>query len=96
MKTYGGSGCVDSVSLTSARVGGEWSASRPGRFIPEEEAPGTNFYRGLGGLQSRSERCGEMKESSFPHRDSNSDPLLIQLVGSRYTDCAVPVLYTAR
>jgi hypothetical protein len=23
--------------LTSALVGGEWSASRPGRFIPEKE-----------------------------------------------------------
>jgi hypothetical protein len=28
--------------LTSALVGGEWSASRPGRFTPWERAPGTH------------------------------------------------------
>jgi hypothetical protein len=27
--------------LTSELDGGEWSASRPGRFIPEERSPGT-------------------------------------------------------
>jgi hypothetical protein len=29
--------------LTSALVGGEWSVSRPGRFIPGERAPGTHW-----------------------------------------------------
>jgi hypothetical protein len=28
-------------SLASALRGGEWSASRPGRFTPRERAPGT-------------------------------------------------------
>jgi len=28
--------------LTSAGDGGEWSASRPGRFIPRERDPGTH------------------------------------------------------
>jgi hypothetical protein len=42
MKTYGG---VDVhvqiyILLTSALVGGEWLASRPGRFTPGERAPG--------------------------------------------------------
>jgi hypothetical protein len=32
--------------LTSALVGGEWSASRPGRFTPEERAPGTHWIGG--------------------------------------------------
>jgi hypothetical protein len=32
--------------LTSALVGGEWSASRPGRFTPGERAPGTHWIRG--------------------------------------------------
>jgi hypothetical protein len=27
------------VFLTSAQVGGEWSASRPGRFTPGKEPP---------------------------------------------------------
>jgi hypothetical protein len=35
MKAYGG---VD-LFLTPALVGGEWSASRPGRFTPGKEPP---------------------------------------------------------
>jgi hypothetical protein len=34
-----GSGCTDPSVLTSALVRREWSASRPGRFIPESELP---------------------------------------------------------
>jgi hypothetical protein len=34
MKTYGGSGCIIHVFSTSALVGGECSASRPGRLNP--------------------------------------------------------------
>jgi hypothetical protein len=37
MKTYGG------VFLTSALVGGEWSASRTGRFTARERGPGTHL-----------------------------------------------------
>jgi hypothetical protein len=33
-------------SLTSALGGGEWSASRPGRFAPRERAPGTHWIGG--------------------------------------------------
>jgi hypothetical protein len=32
--------------FTSAQVGGEWSASRPGRFTPGERAPGTHWIGG--------------------------------------------------
>jgi hypothetical protein len=31
------------ISLTSAVVGGEWSASRTDRFTPVEKAPGTHW-----------------------------------------------------
>jgi hypothetical protein len=34
MKTYGGVAVYSHVFLTSALVGGEWSASRPERFTP--------------------------------------------------------------
>jgi hypothetical protein len=34
------------VLLTSALVGDEWSASRTGRLIPEERAPGTHWIGG--------------------------------------------------
>jgi hypothetical protein len=33
-------------SLTSALDGGEWSASRAGRFTPGERAPGTHWIGG--------------------------------------------------
>jgi hypothetical protein len=32
--------------LTSALAGGEWSASRPGRFTPGETAPGIHWIGG--------------------------------------------------
>jgi hypothetical protein len=38
MKTYGAVDVQIHVFLTSALVGSEWSASRPGRFIPGERA----------------------------------------------------------
>jgi hypothetical protein len=34
------------ILLTSALSGGEWSASRPGRFTPWERAPGTHWIGG--------------------------------------------------
>jgi hypothetical protein len=34
MKAYGGVHVQINIFLTSALVGGEWSASRPGRFAP--------------------------------------------------------------
>jgi hypothetical protein len=46
MKAYGGVGVYIHVFLTSALVGGEWSASRPGRFTPGERAPGTHWIGG--------------------------------------------------
>jgi hypothetical protein len=46
MKAYGGVDVQTHVFLTSALVGGEWSASRPGRFTPGERAPGTHWIGG--------------------------------------------------
>jgi hypothetical protein len=37
MKEYGGVDVYIHVFLTSALVGGEWSASRTGRFTPRDE-----------------------------------------------------------
>jgi hypothetical protein len=44
MKTYGGVDSYTHVFLTSALVGGEWSASRPGSFTPGERASGTHCW----------------------------------------------------
>jgi hypothetical protein len=43
MKTYVGVGVQTHVLLTSALVGGEWSASLPGRFTPGERVPCTHW-----------------------------------------------------
>jgi hypothetical protein len=47
-------GCIDHIFLTSALVGGEWSASRPCHFTPGERGPGTHCV-------GRSGRHGEVK-----------------------------------
>jgi hypothetical protein len=39
MKAYGEVDVYIHIFLTSALVGGEWSASRPGRFIRGKELP---------------------------------------------------------
>jgi hypothetical protein len=46
MKKYGGVGVEIHVSMTSALVGGEWSASRSCRLTPGERTPGTHSTGG--------------------------------------------------
>jgi hypothetical protein len=46
MKAYGAVDVWIHTFLTSAPVGGEWSASRPGRFTPGERAPGIHWIGG--------------------------------------------------
>jgi hypothetical protein len=46
MKAYGGVHVQIHVLLTSALVGGEWSASRPGCFTPWGRDPGTHWKGG--------------------------------------------------
>jgi hypothetical protein len=46
MKTYGGVDVETHVFLTIALVGGEWSASRPGRFTTGGGAPDTHWIGG--------------------------------------------------
>jgi hypothetical protein len=44
MKAYGGGVDVQiHIFSTSAVIGSEWSASRPGRFSPGERVPGTHW-----------------------------------------------------
>jgi hypothetical protein len=46
MKTYWGVEVLLHVFLTSGLYGGEWSASRSGRFTPRERAHGTRWTGG--------------------------------------------------
>jgi hypothetical protein len=46
MKTYRGADVYIHAFLALALVGGEWSATRPDRFTPEEIALGTAWIGG--------------------------------------------------
>jgi hypothetical protein len=87
MKAYGGIDIEVHISLTSALVGGKWSASRPGRFTPRERAPGTHWIAGW--VDPRAGLDDWRSKNSWPHRDSNSDPSVVQPAASRYTDYAI-------
>jgi hypothetical protein len=56
-------------SLTSALDGGEWSASRPGRFTPRERAPVNHWIGGWMGPRA-SLYAVVMRKISSPYRDS--------------------------
>jgi hypothetical protein len=77
MKVY------EEVFLTSALVGEEWSASRPGSFTPRMSVAGTHW---MGGWLGSRAGLGDAEKNSSPYRDSNSDPILVHPVASRYTD----------
>jgi hypothetical protein len=55
MKIYGGVDVFTHIFLTSALVGGQWSASRPGRFTPGERAPATHLIGGWVGPRAGSD-----------------------------------------
>jgi hypothetical protein len=59
MKAYRGVDVYIYIFLTSELAGGQWSASRPGRFTRGGKRPRYPLDRRLGGPQSRSGRFGE-------------------------------------
>jgi hypothetical protein len=71
--------------LISALDGGEWSASRPGRFIPRERAPGTHWIGGWVGPRAVPDAVEKRK---IPRRRREPDPRtpMVQPVAQRYTD----------
>jgi hypothetical protein len=72
-------------SLTSALDGGEWSASRPGRFIPRERAPGTHWIGVRVGPRVVLDAVVKRKIPS-PRQESNLRTPIVQAVAQRYTD----------
>jgi hypothetical protein len=72
-------------SLTSALDGGEWSATRPGRFTPRERASGTHWTGGWVGLRAVLDSVVKGKIPSF-RRQSNPRTPIVQPVAQRYTD----------
>jgi hypothetical protein len=86
MKAYGGVDVQIHIFLTSALVGGEWLASRTGRFTPRERAPGTHC---LGGLVDPKAGLGYVEKRKL----LTLPGLELQPLGgpaSRYTDCVIP------
>jgi hypothetical protein len=62
IKTYGGVDTEIHIFLTSALVGGEWSALRLGHFTPEERAPGTHW---IGGWVDPRVNLDDLKKRKF-------------------------------
>jgi hypothetical protein len=79
MKAYGGVDVQIHVLLTLTRVGGEWSASRPCRFIPEERDSAKQLDRSLDGPQCRSRRYGKAK-ILYPTGSRTPTPLVVHPV----------------
>jgi hypothetical protein len=76
MKTYGGVDILSHIFFTSALAEGEWSASRPGHFIPVERALSTHWIRDWVELIAR---LDDVQKTKFvPYRDSNSDHSVVQ------------------
>jgi hypothetical protein len=57
-------------SLISALGGGEWSASRSGRFIPREKAPGTHWIGGWAGIRAALDTAVVKRKIPSPSRES--------------------------
>jgi hypothetical protein len=77
--------------LTSALDGGEWSASRPGRFTRKESAPGTHWRGVWVGSRAVLDTMAKRKIPS-PRRESNPRTPIVQPVAQRYTDWAITAL----
>jgi hypothetical protein len=75
-------------SLTSALDGGEWSASRPGRFTRKGRDPGTHWIGGRAVLDAVVKR-----KIHSPRRESNPRPPFVQPVTQRYTDWPITALH---
>jgi hypothetical protein len=80
------SGGIAPPFLTTALDGGEWSASRPGRFTPGEVGPGTSW---IGGWVGHKAGLDAMKRKSCTPRESNPGRLAR---ARRYTDSAISAL----
>jgi hypothetical protein len=66
MNTYGEADVQIHIFLTSAPVGGVWSASRPCRFTPVERVPGTHWIEGWVDPRAGQEDINKGKSLSLP------------------------------
>jgi hypothetical protein len=66
MKEYVGVDVQIHIFLTSALVGGEWLASRPGRVTPGKTAPGTHWIGGWVDPRAGLDDVGKRKSLTLP------------------------------
>jgi hypothetical protein len=85
MKAYKGLGGTAPTFLTWALVGGEWSASRSGRFTPGERAPGNHWMGGWVGTRTGLDAV-EKRKISCRCWETNPDPSAVQPVACSYID----------
>jgi hypothetical protein len=82
MKTNGGFGGIAPPFLTSALVGGQWSASHPGSFTPGEINPGTHWIGGWVGPRAglnTLEKSKTLPLSGMEPRPSSPSPSVYRL-----------------
>jgi hypothetical protein len=85
MKALGEWRYISTHSLTSALDGGEWSASRIGRFTPRKGVLGTHWIGGWVGPRAVLDAVVKRKIPS-PRQESNPRTLIMQPIAQRYTD----------
>jgi hypothetical protein len=78
--------------LTSALDGGEWSASRPGRFTPKERATGMHL---MGGWVVPKAGLDAVEKRKIPSLLRYSKPRtpIVQSVAQRYTGWCITALW---
>jgi hypothetical protein len=82
------SGCIDPHFLDLVISGGEWSASRSGRFTPRETAPGTHWIGSWVGPRTGLDDVEKRKFPTLPGLELRT--LGRQLLASRHTNYASP------
>jgi hypothetical protein len=82
MKALGSGGMAPHI-LDSTLNGGEWSASRPGRFTPRKRAPGKHWIGGWVGPTAVLDMVVKGKIPS-PHQESKPRTMIIQPIGQHY------------
>jgi hypothetical protein len=72
---------------TSALDDGEWSASRPGRALPQrKDPPGTHWTGGWVGVSAGLDTQAREEQSFRLCRRSNLDRSVVQPIVRQYTD----------
>jgi hypothetical protein len=91
MKAYCGSvNTAPLILLTSAIDGGEWSASRPGRFTLRERVPGTHWIGGCVGPRAGLDAVVKRKIHSLRRESNPGTPIVVIISELVVVICLTP------